>query len=159
MPDAIRLILDTNVVIDWLVFDDPYMGPLRGQVGSGLIEVLTHEFAVAELARVLTYPELKLAEPRRVEVLARYREQTRHAAMPESFAMNAWMLPAKFPSCRDRDDDLFLALTYHAAATALVTRDKAILKLRKKARRFEVSILDVQQMIALLTRAPAEAGS
>ena len=25
----VRLVLDTNVVIDWLVFEDPFMAPLR----------------------------------------------------------------------------------------------------------------------------------
>jgi predicted nucleic acid-binding protein len=150
MPDAIRLVLDTNVVIDWLVFNDPYMQPLREQVAAGEVVVLTHPLATAELARVLGYPELKLTDVRRVDVSTRYRNHTFPASMPDGFARGAWMLPAKFPSCRDPDDDLFLALAYHARATALVTRDKALLKVRKKARRFEVSILDVQQMIAML---------
>jgi putative PIN family toxin of toxin-antitoxin system len=154
MTATIRLVLDTNVVIDWLVFNDPYMAPLREQVSRGEIEVLTHELADAELARVLAYPELKLAEDGRTDVLTRYRANARHAVMPEAFAANAWKLPPKFPSCRDRDDDLFLALTYHARATALVTRDKVLLKMRKKVRRFDVTILDVPQMIALLTQPP-----
>jgi putative PIN family toxin of toxin-antitoxin system len=157
MPDAIRLVLDTNVVIDWLVFNDPYMQPLREQVAAGEVVVLTHALASAELARVLGYPQLKLADVRRADVSMRYRDHTLAASMPEGFALGAWMLPAKFPSCRDRDDDLFLALAYHARATALVTRDKALLKMRRKACKFDVSILDVQQMMAML--APAAAGS
>jgi putative PIN family toxin of toxin-antitoxin system len=150
MTDALRLVLDTNVVIDWLAFDDPYMTPLRARAAAGTVVVLTHDAAIAEFERVLGYPELRLIESRRVAALARYRAQTQWAAMPAGFATNAWQLPAGFPSCRDRDDDLFLALAYHSKANALVTRDKVLLKMRKRVRKFGVAIWDVQQMIALL---------
>ena len=150
MSTRIRFVLDTNVVIDWLVFDDPYMTPLRARARDGAIDVLTHELAIAELERVLGYPLLKLEEAGRADVLARYRTQSRSVAMPPGFAIDAWQLPAGFPSCRDRDDDLFLALAYHCRATALVTRDKALLKMRKRVRKFGMVILTVQQMIESL---------
>ena len=35
----ITLVLDTNVVIDWLVFDDPFMNPLRFGVRDGQVAV------------------------------------------------------------------------------------------------------------------------
>lgn len=155
MTDRPRFILDTNVVIDWLVFSHPYMVPLRHQTACGAITILTHELAIAELTRVLSYPELKLSEQGQTDTLRSYRAQTRVELMPEGFAIAQWQLPAHFPSCRDRDDDLFLALAYHTRATALVTRDKALLKMRKRMRKFEMSILDVQQFIALLEETPA----
>jgi uncharacterized protein len=147
---AIHLILDTNVVIDWLVFDDPYMAPLRSRAISGSVVVLTHPLALAEFERVLAYPMLRLIESKRVDALTRYRAQTRLVPMPPGFAFNAWQLPGGFPSCKDRDDDLFLALAYHSKANVLVTRDKALLKMRKRVRKFGVEIRDVQAMIALL---------
>jgi putative PIN family toxin of toxin-antitoxin system len=152
-----RLVLDTNVVIDWLVFDDPYMAPLRERAEAKDIVVPTHGLAIAELTRVLAYPELKLTEERQARVLEQYCRQTTLAQMPDGFAVDAWRLPENFPRCRDPDDDLFLALAYHTAASALVTRDKVLLKMRKKVRRHGVTILDVQQMIALLSAAPATA--
>ncbi|MBL8513009.1 MAG: PIN domain-containing protein, partial [Betaproteobacteria bacterium] len=42
MNTPVRLVLDTNVVIDWLVFDDPFMSPLREGVPAGRVQVLTH---------------------------------------------------------------------------------------------------------------------
>jgi putative PIN family toxin of toxin-antitoxin system len=155
MKDPLRFVLDTNVVIDWLVFDDPYMTPLRRVAAAGTITILTHELAMGEFARVLTYPELRLNEERRAKALWCYREQTRLVEMPQAFAIGQWQLPKNFPSCRDRDDDLFLALAYHAQATALVTRDKALLKMRKRMRKFDMSILDVQQFMTLLQETPA----
>lgn len=143
-----RLIFDTNVVIDWLVFDHEYLRGLRDAVVSGDVVVLTHELAVAEFERVLGYAELKLTLERRAAALARYREHGRFAAMPEGFALGAWQLPAGFPSCRDRDDDLFLALAHHSQAAALVTRDKALLKMRKRMRKRGMTIWDVPQLMA-----------
>jgi putative PIN family toxin of toxin-antitoxin system len=142
-----RLVLDTNVVIDWLVFAHPYMQAFRAAVTAGEIIVLTHELALVELERVLAYPELKLPVERQVDALARYRAYSRAATMPEGFALGAWQLPAGFPSCRDRDDDLFLSLTHHTQAAALVTRDKALLKMRKRMRKRGMTIWDVPQLM------------
>ena len=160
MSDApiqpLRFILDTNVVIDWLVFDDPYMNPLREQVRSGAIVVLTHDLAIEEFERVLQYPALqRLSQERRADALEQYRMQTQSAVMPPGFGGGVWQLPSNFPRCQDPDDQLFLGLAYHTRATALVSRDDMLLKMRKRVRKFEVRILDVQQLIALLNETTA----
>ena len=147
---VMQLILDTNVVIDWLVFNDPYLQPFRDRVATGEVIVLSHELALAEFERVLGYPELRLVIERRVDALARYRAQSRVTTMPEGFALGAWQLPAGFPSCRDRDDDLFLSLTHHSQASALVTRDKALLKMRKRMRKRGMAIWDVPHLMAVI---------
>jgi len=157
MSEPVCFVLDTNVVIDWLVFDHPYLKAFRELVGARQIRVLTHPLVAAEFARVLAYPELKLSADRRTRILERYRALTLEASIIEPFAIGDWKLPAGFPSCRDRDDDLFLAFAYHSRAAALVTRDKVLLKMRKKVRKFGVVILDVQQFIELLTKTPAAA--
>ncbi len=157
MPEPISFVLDTNVVIDWLVFDHPYLEPFRELVSAGQVRVLRHPMVAAEFARVLAYPALKLGVERRTNLLERYRDQTFEVKILEPFALDDWKLPAGFPSCRDRDDDLFLAFTYHARAAALVTRDKVLLKMRKKVRKFGVVIADVPQLMTLLTKTPAAA--
>ena len=95
----ITLVLDTNVVIDWLVFDDPFMNPLRHGVLNGHIVVLTHEPAIIELQRVLGYRQLKLDPARQLDVFARYREQTTTFSMPAVFSLKNLMLPGGFPRC------------------------------------------------------------
>ena len=92
-----RLVLDTNVVIDWLVFDDPFMDPLRRGVGDGGVMVLTHEAALAELKRVLGYRQLKLDWARQDEVFSRYQEQAAVFVMPAGFSLQNLMLPGGFP--------------------------------------------------------------
>jgi putative PIN family toxin of toxin-antitoxin system len=150
MTQPYRFVLDTNAVIDWLVFEHPYLDSFRDRVRSRDVLVLTNALAVNELARVLGYPMLKLSEARRVDVLARYASLTTQAQMPEGFAAEALSLPPGFPHCRDRDDDAFLALTFHSQATALVTRDNALLKLQKRTRKFGVAIVDITGMMELL---------
>ncbi|HEX4858088.1 MAG TPA: PIN domain-containing protein [Usitatibacteraceae bacterium] len=146
----VRLVLDTNVVIDWLVFDDPFMAPLREGVSAGLVEVLTHADLVDELARVLGYKSLSLSPERQVAIHARYLAQTRIPPLPEGFGRRNLMLPGGFPRCRDRDDEVFLALAFHARADWLASRDNAVLGLKKRLEAFRLKVLNVSQTIAAL---------
>jgi uncharacterized protein len=143
---ALKLVLDTNVVLDWLVFEDGDVDTLRRGIEERRIAVITYELALAELRRVLGYPQLKLDHAKQTTVFETYRATASIAAVPQGYSPTQLMLPAGFPRCRDPDDDHFLALTHHAAADALVSKDKAVLKLRKRARKFGVTILDVRQL-------------
>jgi len=147
---TIKLVLDTNIVLDWLVFDNAFMHPLRAGVQQQRVTVITYPIAIDELQRVLAYPALKLGAARQAQVLADYCAQTTAGNLPQGYSLEKLLLPPGFPTCRDRDDQHFLALAYHTKADALVSRDKAVLKLCKRARKFGVRILDVAQMIAVL---------
>lgn len=52
---VVRLVLDTNVWLDWLVFDEPSLAPLRAAHALGRVEVVMDDACEAELARVLAY--------------------------------------------------------------------------------------------------------
>jgi uncharacterized protein len=145
----VRLVLDTNVVIDWLVFDDEYLASFREQVRSRAVQVITHSPAFEELRRVLGYPELRLSAARQADVLAQY------ADLVSFFESDAVDLPDGFPRCRDPDDNPFLHLAWRARADALVSRDKALLKLAKRARKFGFQIYDVPKMVEVLTGGPS----
>jgi putative PIN family toxin of toxin-antitoxin system len=145
-----NLILDTNVVIDWLVFDDPFMSPLREGVRTKQVTVLTHRPALDEFRRVLAYPALKLNAARQAALLEQYIMSTSLWPAEGAAAIDFASLPPGFPRCRDPDDNPFLALAYHARADALVSRDKAVLKLSKRTRRFGFEILSVPQLIERL---------
>lgn len=138
-----KLVLDTNVVIDWLVFDDEYLASFREHVRSRSVQVITHVPALEELRRVLGYPELKLTPERQAAVLEEYGALV-------SFFESSTELPQGFPRCRDPDDDPFIRLAWQAGADALVSRDKAVLKLAKRARKFGFQIYDVPKMVAAL---------
>ena len=127
-----RLVLDTNVWLDWLLFDDPGVAHLRAQSEEGRVEILIDEACEAELVEVLARPFAKrtLDAPAQAAALAACRRaSTRVAASlpaPER---------ARLPLCRDPDDQKFLELALAAGADCLVTKDRELLALtrRKKA--------------------------
>ena len=50
-----RLVLDTNVWLDWLVFDDPGIAPIKHIVASGTATIFMSLACATELKRVLGY--------------------------------------------------------------------------------------------------------
>lgn len=149
----LRWVLDTNVVIDWLMFNDPYMTPLRERVNDGRLIVLTHQPAIDELKRVLAYQQLKLDAARQDEIFARYLSLTQEVLLPEGASLKNLMMPGGFPRCRDRDDEHFIALAYHQKADALVSRDNAVIGMKSRVVPFGMTIMNVQQAIGSLEAA------
>lgn len=149
---TIKLVLDTNVVLDWLVFNDAALASLTDSVQDGRVVLLTHPVAIDELHRVLNYPIMQLDAQRQAGILANYQAQTVATNVPVDFSLQNLHLPAGFPHCRDPDDQVFLALAWHSQAEALVSRDKAVLALRKRTAKFGVKIMDPVATATLLPR-------
>lgn len=153
------LVLDTNIVLDCLVFRDCAARELTAAIEARHVQALVQQYLLDELERVLAYPQCRLALTEQRQVLASYRTMTTPTTMPDGFSRTNLLLPPCFPRCRDRDDEPFLALAYHARADGLVTKDKAILKLRKKARTFGVAILAPADLPLLLRTVRRRCGS
>lgn len=121
-----RLVLDTNIWLDWLVFDDAGIAPLRDAVTRGAAQVFVSPACEAELERVLAYPlqRVKLDPTRQAAAKARCRALATHH--PHAQAVPA-VIP--LPRCADPDDQMFLELARDVRADALITRDRALLAL------------------------------
>lgn len=145
-----KLILDTNIVLDWLVFRDASVAGLQPAVDQGQVEIVTHAPAVDELRRVLGYAQCKLSIDQQQDALARYNSHARVVTLPAGLHLDDLGLPAGFPRCRDRDDQHFLALAYHERVDALVSKDAAVLELTKRLRKFGVTVFDPKQLAARL---------
>jgi uncharacterized protein len=150
MTHSLTLVLDTNVVLDWLVFRDAAIERLRDAVEQRRVRIVTHAAAIDELRRVLAYPQCRLSDADREALLIRYRELTEAAEMPADFALGNLLLPEGFPRCRDADDQHFLALAYHAKASGLLTKDRDLLRMRKRAARFGVTVVSPKDFVARL---------
>src|SRR5580704_2130040 len=59
---ALRVVLDSNVWIDILVFDDPDTRPIRAALECGALAALIDARCLAELAYVLDYPQFARRE-------------------------------------------------------------------------------------------------
>ena len=121
-----RLVLDTNVWIDWLVFDDPAVAPLKSARRSGQLTIVIDEACLQELEYVLAYPEFQLTDAQKTSHLAEVSRSTvRHGAPSAAYLLQP-------PRCSDPDDQKFLKLAMDGAADWLLTRDKALLKLHRR---------------------------
>lgn len=127
MTAPLRVVFDTNVALALEVFADPHLLGLRGRWDRGELIAIADEETLAEYERVLRYPELRLDEVAAGEAGRRYRGRCVIVAGGSAIA------PA-LPRCRDPDDQKFLLLAQRAAAEWLLTRDKALLALRKSVR-------------------------
>lgn len=127
-----RFVLDTNAWLDWLVFHDPAMAPLKAAVAAGRAEILIDAACESELERVLAYPlgRVSLDAPAQAACLAECR---RVALRVERAAALA-----SLPRCRDPDDQKILEAAAAAGAHYLVTRDLALLALARRALPFRI---------------------
>jgi putative PIN family toxin of toxin-antitoxin system len=126
-----RVVLDTNVLLDFWVFDDPGARSLRAAFDDGRIRALRSAASDAELEDVLSRPQFGLGDSRRRLLLDAWRQK---ATSVEH------IFPALF-ACADPHDQKFVELALSAHADALVTKDKALLKLRRRAARDGLRIL------------------
>ena len=121
----LRLVLDTNVVLDLFHWGNVDAVPIMAALEAGQIECLADRRTLDELQRVLTYPQLKLTAAMAVD---RYQRYARLVQLVE--AGDAPPLPR----CKDRDDQMFLELAARSSADLLVSKDKALLKLRGRTK-------------------------
>lgn len=131
---AAPLVLDTNVVLDWLVFRHPAAACIEPALAAGRWRWWATPVMISELEHVLTYPEVQAWQPDRAAIRV---SCARWASLVEP-------LPPPLSSplrCSDPDDQMFIDLAMQLGGTTLLSRDRAVLKLARRARAQGVSIL------------------
>ena len=119
------VVLDTNVVLDMLIFDDPHIPPIRELVAQGQLRWIADEAQRIELGRVLHYSQIAP----RVSFYGKTPEGVM-AAFDAAVEYVATAPKIRF-TCTDPDDQHFLDLASKHQAL-LVSKDKAVLKQRKR---------------------------
>jgi len=126
-----RVVLDSNIWVDLLVFADPHVEPIRAALHGGAIAAVIRPDCREELRRVLAYPQFARFEVDIPAALATVDRLTTALEIPAE----ADTLAARLPRCRDTDDQKFIELAHFAQAACLVSKDKAVLKLKGRLRR------------------------
>lgn len=121
-----KLVLDTNVWLDWLVFGDASTLPVRALLAADRAEIFIDEACEAELERVLGY---RLGR-RTLDAAARAACLAQCRAMAKRVHVSSSSEGGALPRCSDTDDQKLLELARAAQADCLVTRDQALLALR-----------------------------
>jgi putative PIN family toxin of toxin-antitoxin system len=119
MSAAVRVVLDTNVVLSALVFRGGAAGQVRLAWQRGLLLPLASAATVQELVRVLAYPKFRLSQAEQGELLADYLPHTETVRIPQP-------LPT-VPDYRDALDLPFMHLAVAGKAQVLVTGDLDLL--------------------------------
>jgi len=128
---GVRVVLDTQVWLDWLVFDDPGVASLRAAHAAGRIEIVIDDACEAELERALGYElgRIVLSQGERARCVTRCRSVAQRVIGGAAGGL---------PRCRDADDQKFLELAAGAGARYLVSRDRALLELAPRVSGFRI---------------------
>ena len=129
-----QVVLDTNVVLDWLVFRDPRVRLLARRIQHGRLHWLASPKMRDELACVLARASLQRWAPDAEAALACF--DTLATLHP-----NAATHPPHALRCTDPDDQAFIDLAVEHRVLWLVTRDRALLALARAARSQGVAVL------------------
>lgn len=136
------IVLDTNIVLDLLVFDDPATPALQAALARRELQWIATPAMREELARVLAYPHIaaRLAYDQlgAAEVLAAFDRQVQIVDTA----------PRGSCICKDPDDQKFIDLAV-AHRALLLSKDHAVLRLRKR-------LLPLGVHTACALEAPAE---
>ena len=124
-----RLVLDTNIWLDWLVFEDTGIAHIRQLQGAGHVELCIDAICEAELAAVLARPfgKRQLDGAAQQAALSACRRVTTRIDIQAPQAERA-----RLPHCRDPEDQKFLEAALAAQAGFLITKDRALLDLSRR---------------------------
>ena len=128
------LVIDTNIVLDMWVFDDPRSRPLNEALQSGGLRWLASAEMREELLRVLGYPHLVqrmvLRGVSAPDVLAQFDRHAERVAVAERAPY----------VCNDADDQKFIDLAV-AHQALLISKDKEVLRMKNRLARMAVAVL------------------
>lgn len=126
------VILDTNILLDILVFDDQRAHPLRAALSNQELDALVTEDTLDELIDVISRPQFSLDKKRQAEILLQWQCWSRLIKQSD-IQIAPW-------KCKDRDDQVFINLAFSFKPSTLISKDKLVLKLAKRAIKEEVII-------------------
>lgn len=135
MSSPRALVLDTNIVLDVLVFQDPATEPLRQALNDPNWCWIASIPMRHELVRVLGYPHIArhLADTSLKEQVDR-AQATTMATVLRQFDARVRCVPVAAKAavtCKDPDDQKFIDLAV-AHRALLLSKDKAVLCMKKR---------------------------
>jgi predicted nucleic acid-binding protein len=135
LPALPAIVLDTNVVLDWLLFGDPSAAELSAAITQRRVRWVATALMRSEFAAVLRRGLAAAHDVDPDAALAAWDIHVDHCdhpqALPDSVALR----------CTDADDQMFLDLAHAAGARWLVSRDRAVLRLARRAAAHGIAIM------------------
>jgi predicted nucleic acid-binding protein len=132
------IILDTNILLDILVFDDERAHPLRAALDAKLLDAVATDKTFAELLDVIGREQFSLDKDQQHLIGEQWKSWARIISDNE-LCQAPW-------KCKDRDDQVFINLAYSLRPSALISKDKQVLKIAKRAIKEKVTITSDHQI-------------
>jgi putative PIN family toxin of toxin-antitoxin system len=127
------IILDTNIVLDFFVYNDPRQVMLNKALQAGSLQWHATQAMRDELSRVLGYPQVakrRLANGQSVDTVLAQMDSLAHFVNPA---------PKAPYTCKDPDDQIFIDLACQQQCW-LLSKDKAVLAMRSRLARLGATV-------------------
>ena len=139
------LVLDTNVVLDWLLFRDPVCNALNAALEAGDVRWIASAAMREELEHVLARGTLDKWKPDLPTLWRRWDQHcTEVPAAPP-------LVPAAALRCSDPDDQKFIDLAVTRRARWLLSHDRAVQRLARRLRDRGVTVTTPAAWLSLQT--------
>jgi putative PIN family toxin of toxin-antitoxin system len=130
---AALVVIDTNIVLDLFIFSDPRCEALRRALQNEQLRWISTQVMRDELERVLAYthlqPRMAFYTVTAAQVLAQFDALVHVKATA----------PRAVYVCKDEDDQKFIDLAA-AHSAVLLSKDKAVLSMRKRLAHLGVAV-------------------
>jgi putative PIN family toxin of toxin-antitoxin system len=127
------IVLDTNIVLDMFIFSDPRCDALKLALTEKRLQWISTQIMRDELERVLAYthlqPRMAFYQVTASDVLGQF----------DASAQLRDVTPRAVFVCKDEDDQKFIDLAA-AYQTLLISKDKAVLCMRKRLASLGVAV-------------------
>ena len=114
-----RIVLDTNIWLDWFVFNDPTINIFKTWITKPENTIVIDEACKQELISVLAYKKFSISGDRQQEI-SETIDDTCSFHITGTTDHQIW--------CRDPNDEKFLQLALDSQSTFLLTKDLDLLK-------------------------------
>jgi len=115
----VRIVLDTNIWLDWFVFNDPTINTLKTWSAKPENTILIDEACRQELISVLAYEKFQLNTPHQIEIASNV-DKICETYNSDGASLEVW--------CKDPADEKFLRLALNSESDFLLTKDWDLLK-------------------------------
>ena len=133
------VVLDTNVVLDCLLFRNPDCASLLVAVADGRLRWIATAAMRDELAHVLSRGGFDAWHPNPLALWAAWDLHCNEVPAPAPPGL------IRGPRCTDPDDQKFIDLAVARSACWLLSRDRAVLKLARRLHDLGVEVITPQQ--------------
>ena len=145
VPAVTQWILDTNIWLDWFVFeqtDDSPVAQLQRHIeqdAGAVHRVLMTQAMWDEWVDVLARPQFAIDAQRQAQILAQTRALVQWVETPPT--------PLHRIRCTDRDDQVFIDVALACRVNWLISKDRHLLRLHNRARQWGVRVVTPQDWL------------